>query len=67
MLPQKVLINVGINAFASANEDNGTFLAIAAHHSENHLLERSLRFGQDANAGVHVGPQGGPSSSCCGG
>jgi hypothetical protein len=32
MLPQKVLINVAIDSFTSANENDQTFLAIAAHH-----------------------------------
>jgi hypothetical protein len=32
MVPQKVLINVVIDSFTSANENDQTFLAIAAHH-----------------------------------
>jgi hypothetical protein len=55
MLLQKVLINVGIDLFAGTNENDRTFLAFAAHHSQDHLLQRSLRFGQDADAGVHSG------------
>jgi hypothetical protein len=43
MLPQKVLINVGVDAFASANENDWTLLlAVTAYHSEDHLLEWSL-------------------------
>ncbi len=43
MLPKKVLINVGIDAFAGANENDQTLLlAVAAYHSEDHLLEWSL-------------------------
>ncbi len=55
MLPQKVLINVGIDPFASANENDGTFLAVAAYHPQDHLFQWSIRFGRDADAGVHVG------------
>jgi hypothetical protein len=43
MLPQKVLINVGVDAFANANENDWTLpLAVTAYHSEDHLLEWSL-------------------------
>jgi hypothetical protein len=49
------MINVGVDSFAIANENDGAFLAVAAHHSQDHLHQRSLRFGQDADAGVHVG------------
>jgi hypothetical protein len=54
MLPQRVVINISVDSFAIANENDGTFLAVAAHHSQNHLHQRSLRFGQDADAGIHV-------------
>jgi hypothetical protein len=54
MLPQKVLINVGIDPFAGANENDGALLAIATHHTQDHLLQSSLRFGQDVDAGVLV-------------
>jgi hypothetical protein len=54
MLPQKVLINVGFDAFAGANENDRTFLAVAAYHSQDHLLQWSLRFGRDVDVGVHV-------------
>jgi hypothetical protein len=54
MLPQRVVINVSIDSVASVNENDGTFLAVAAHHSQDHLHQRSLIFGQDTDAGVHV-------------
>jgi hypothetical protein len=31
-LPQKVLINVGVDLFTGTHENDQTFLAIAAHH-----------------------------------
>jgi hypothetical protein len=32
VLPQKVLINIGIESFADANENGRTFLAVTAHN-----------------------------------
>ncbi len=32
-----------------------TILAIAAYHTQDHLLQWNLRFGRDADVGVHVG------------
>ncbi len=42
MLPQKALINVGVDAFAGANENDRTLLAVAAYDSKDHLLQWSL-------------------------
>ncbi len=42
MLPQKVLINVSVDAFAGTNENDRTLLAVTAHHSKDHLLQWSL-------------------------
>jgi hypothetical protein len=55
MLPQKVLINDGIDVFAGSNENNRTFLAVATYHHQDHLLQWSLRFGRDADIRVYVG------------
>ncbi len=55
MLLQKVLINYGIDAFTGAKENERTFLAVAAYDPQDHLLQWSLRFGRDADVGVHVG------------
>ncbi len=55
MLPQKLLINVCVDTFAGTNENNGTFLAVTAHHTQGYLLQRSPRFGREVDAGVHVG------------
>ncbi len=54
MLPQKILINVSIDFFASANKNDGTFLAAAAFYPQDHLHRRSLGKGRDADAGVHI-------------
>ncbi len=50
MLPQKVLINIGVDLLADANKNDQTFLAIAAHHSQHQLLQRSLGEGRDADS-----------------
>ncbi len=55
MLPQKVLINVSVDAFAGANENDRTLLAVTAYHTQDHLLQWSLGFGRDAEVGIHVG------------
>jgi hypothetical protein len=55
MLPQKVLINDGVDVYAGANKNNRTFLVVAAYHPQDHLLQWSLRFGRDVDVGVHVG------------
>jgi hypothetical protein len=54
MLQQKVLINVGVDAFTGANKNDQTFLAVAAYHSQGHLLQWSLRFGRGADVRVQV-------------
>jgi hypothetical protein len=54
MLPQKVLIDDGVDPFASANENDGTFLAVAAYYPKDQLLLWSLRFGRDADARVQI-------------
>jgi hypothetical protein len=53
MLQQNVLINDGVDVFAGANDNNNdrTFLAVTAYHSQDHLLQWSLRFGRDADVG----------------
>ncbi len=55
MLPQKVLMNVSVDPLAGANENDGAFLAVASQHIQDHLLQRSLRFGKDEDAGIHIG------------
>jgi hypothetical protein len=64
MLDQKVLVNVGIDSFANGKENDGTFPAVAAHHFQYHLLQRSLGVGNDEDARPPR-PQGGLSSSDC--
>jgi hypothetical protein len=53
-LLQKVLINVGVDSFTDANDNDRTLLNVPAHHSQDHLLQSSLGKGRDADAGIHV-------------
>jgi hypothetical protein len=53
MLPQNVLINVSVDL--SRPTKHLDILAIAAHHFQYHLLQRSLEEGRDADAGDYVG------------
>jgi hypothetical protein len=46
MLPQKVMINIGVDLFTDANENNQSFLTLGAHHSRHHLLQGSLGEGE---------------------
>ncbi len=60
----EVLVNVGVDSFTNGNKLDGTFPAAAAHHSQHHLLQRSLGVGNDEDARPPR-PQGGPLSSDC--
>jgi hypothetical protein len=53
-LLQKVLINVGVDSFIDANDNDRTLLNVPAHHSQDYLLQSSLGKGRDADAGLHV-------------
>jgi hypothetical protein len=48
------MINICVYLFTSSKENDRTFLAVAAHHSQDHLLQRSIEKGRDADAGVLV-------------
>jgi hypothetical protein len=54
LLPQKVLINIGVDSFSNASKNEQTFLVITAQHFQDHLLQTGLREGSDADAGLHV-------------
>jgi hypothetical protein len=55
MLPQKVLINVGVDVFTGAIKNYWTLLAVAAYPTQDHLLQWSLGFWRDVDVGIHVG------------
>jgi hypothetical protein len=46
ILSQKVLTNFVIDLFVYAKKYDRTFLAVAAHHSQQHLLQRSFKKGE---------------------
>jgi hypothetical protein len=57
MLDQKVLVNVGVDSFINGNKRDGTFPAVTAHHSQHHLLQRSLGEGNNEDARIPLGPR----------
>ncbi len=55
MLHWKLFVDISIDSFARSNENKGTFLVAMAHHSQYHLLQRSLGEWNNVDIRAHLG------------